>query len=227
MWGTFPSAIISRITPLARLYFWITAIFGLPKASAGHGLCRRRLCLQSLAQIASLPRARSCSLPTIDNFWPMGDTGPCGPCSSLLTTMATIFPVALLWECRMPGRTGSSRVWNLCSCSTSRSPGKARRPARCRPSDTGMGLDCWPRAPRQGTTIYDIDRFRALITASADARTLARWFACCSHSRQRATILATSFLIARCRSLPVQRRSALCGCSASGAAIRPRPSSWG
>ncbi len=62
----------------------ITKEFGLPQGQAArHRLSHRRRCGSLWKKIAGFSDDRIIRIPTSDNFWAMGDTGPCGPCSEI------------------------------------------------------------------------------------------------------------------------------------------------
>ena len=119
-------------------------------------------------KIAGLPDDKIIRIPTSDNFWSMGDTGPCGPCSEIFYDHGD----------RIPGGPPSSpdedgdrfiEIWNLVFMQFEQVTPDDRRDLP-RPSiDTGMGLERIS-AVLQGThDNYRTDLFQALIQASADA----------------------------------------------------------
>jgi len=117
-------------------------------------------------KIAGLPDSKIIRIPTSDNFWRMGDTGPCGPCSEIFYDHGD-----KIWG----GPPGSAEadgdrfieIWNLVFMQYEEQAGGIRTNLP-RPSiDTGMGLERIS-AVLQGThDNYEIDLMRALIGASA------------------------------------------------------------
>src|SRR5450631_2202217 len=118
-------------------------------------------------KIAGLPESRIIRIATSDNFWAMGDTGPCGPCSEIFYDHGDHIP---------GGPPGSSEaegdrfieIWNLVFMQYEQLAG-GKRLDLPRPSiDTGMGLERIA-AVLQGThDNYAIDLFATLIRAIAD-----------------------------------------------------------
>jgi alanyl-tRNA synthetase len=113
-------------------------------------------------KIAGLPDSRIIRIPTSDNFWRMGDVGPCGPCSEIFYDHgAHVFggPPG------SPDQDGDRfiEIWNLVFMQYEETA-DGQRLALPRPSiDTGMGLERIA-AVLQGThDNYQIDLFRALI----------------------------------------------------------------
>ena len=119
-------------------------------------------------QIAGLPDHRIIRIPTADNFWRMGDVGPCGPCSEIFYDHG---------EQVAGGPPGSAEedgdrfveIWNLVFMQFVEGPPGTRAPLP-RPSiDTGMGLERFAAILQGVSDNYEIDTFRALIAASAAA----------------------------------------------------------
>jgi alanyl-tRNA synthetase len=131
-----------------------------------------------------------------DNFWQMGDTGPCGPCSEIF------FDHGPKIQGGPPGSDTADgdrfiEIWNLVFMQFEQLPSGERVPLP-RPSiDTGMGLERIS-AVLQGThDNYETDLFKALIAASVDATGVAaEGEARFSHRVIADHLRATSFLIA-------------------------------
>ncbi|MGE5269787.1 MAG: alanine--tRNA ligase [Thiohalocapsa sp.] len=124
------------------------------------------------ARVAGLPASRIIRIATSDNFWAMGDTGPCGPCSEIFYDHGEEIPGGPPGS---PNQDGDRfvEIWNLVFMQFDRLPGGERVPLP-RPSiDTGMGLERIAAALQGRHDNYDIDLFRALILASAEASGVA------------------------------------------------------
>ena len=119
-------------------------------------------------KIAGLPEHRIIRIPTSDNFWRMGDTGPCGPCSEIFYDHGDSVPGG------PPGSADADgdrfiEIWNLVFMQFEEDPPGERRPLP-RPSiDTGMGLERFAAILQGKHDNYDTDTLRALILASAEA----------------------------------------------------------
>src|SRR6202163_1370783 len=141
------------------------------------GLSKERLTITVFSQddqafdlwknIAGLPESRIVRIPTSDNFWQMGDTGPCGPCSEIFYDHGPHIPGG------PPGSPDADgdrfiEIWNLVFMQFEQQPG-GRRVDLPKPSiDTGMGLERIA-AVLQGThDNYKIDLFGAIISHVAD-----------------------------------------------------------
>jgi alanyl-tRNA synthetase len=118
-------------------------------------------------KIAGFSDDRIIRIPTSDNFWAMGDTGPCGPCSEIFYDHGDKIPGG------PPGSPDAEgdrfiEIWNLVFMQFEQHAGGSRTNLP-RPSiDTGMGLERIA-AVLQGThDNYSIDLFRALIGTIAE-----------------------------------------------------------
>ncbi len=120
------------------------------------------------ARIADLPELRIVRIPTADNFWRMGDTGPCGPCSEIFYDHGEQFPGGPPGS---PDEDGGRfvEIWNLVFMQFEEGPPGVRVPLP-RPSiDTGLGLERFAAILQGKHDNYDTDTLRALILASAEA----------------------------------------------------------
>ncbi|GGA81892.1 alanine--tRNA ligase [Brucella endophytica] len=147
-------------------------------------------------KIAGLSDDRIIRIATSDNFWAMGDTGPCGPCSEIFFDHGDH-----IWG----GPPGSAEedgdrfieIWNLVFMQFEQLT-KEERVALPRPSiDTGMGLERVAAVLQGVHDNYDIDLFKALIRASEEATGVkAEGSARASHRVIADHLRASSFLIA-------------------------------
>ncbi|WP_168452460.1 alanine--tRNA ligase [Sphingopyxis microcysteis] len=147
-------------------------------------------------KIAGLPEERIIRIATNDNFWSMGDTGPCGPCSEIFYDHGDH-----IWG----GPPGSPEedgdrfveIWNLVFMQyEQRAPGD--RVDLPRPSiDTGMGLERVAAVLQGVTDNYDTDTFKALIAASVELTGVpAEGATQASHRVIADHLRASSFLVA-------------------------------
>jgi len=102
-----------------------------------------------------------------DNFWAMGDTGPCGPCSEIFYDHGPDVPGG------PPGSEDEDgdryvEIWNLVFMQFDRSADGAMKPLPKPSVDTGMGLERIAAVMQQVHSNYQIDLFANLIQATAD-----------------------------------------------------------
>ncbi|WP_458096446.1 alanine--tRNA ligase [Roseomonas sp. WA12] len=118
-------------------------------------------------KIAGLPDSKIIRIATSDNFWRMGDTGPCGPCSEIFYDHGEAIPGGPPGS---PEEDGDRfiEIWNLVFMQYLEQPAGTRNPLP-RPSiDTGMGMERFAAILQGVHDNYDIDIFRAIIAASAE-----------------------------------------------------------
>src|SRR6187402_946680 len=118
-------------------------------------------------KIAGLPESRIVRIAGSDNFWAMGDTGPCGPCSEIFYDHGDHIPGG------PPGSPDAEgdrfiEIWNLVFMQYEQLPGGERVDLPKPSIDTGMGLERIA-AVMQGThDNYATDMMRALIRSVAE-----------------------------------------------------------
>jgi alanyl-tRNA synthetase len=118
-------------------------------------------------KIAGLPESRIIRIAGSDNFWQMGDTGPCGPCSEIFYDHGD-----KIWG----GPPGSLEqdgdrfieIWNLVFMQYEQLEGGVRNPLPKPSIDTGAGLERVAAVLQGKHDNYDIDLFVALIRAIAE-----------------------------------------------------------
>ncbi|MDX9690613.1 MAG: alanine--tRNA ligase [Proteobacteria bacterium] len=117
-------------------------------------------------KIAGFSDDKIIRIPTDDNFWRMGDVGPCGPCSEIFIDQGDKLQGGPPGS---PDEDGDRflEFWNLVFMQFEESAtGRTNLP---RPSiDTGMGLERMAAILQGKTSNYDIDLFQSLIGATAD-----------------------------------------------------------
>ncbi|MES2327704.1 MAG: alanine--tRNA ligase [Pseudomonadota bacterium] len=116
-------------------------------------------------KISGLPESRIIRIPTKDNFWAMGDDGPCGPCSEIFYDHGDHIPGG------PPGSHNEDgdrfvEIWNLVFMQYEQAANEIVSELPSKSIDTGMGLERIA-AVLQGThDNYETDTFKALIEAS-------------------------------------------------------------
>ena len=147
-------------------------------------------------KIAGLSESKIIKISTSDNFWSMGDTGPCGPCSEIF------FDHGEKLKGGPPGSANEDgdrfiEIWNLVFMQYEQIS-KDKRINLPKPSvDTGMGLERMT-AVLQGThDNYNIDHFKKIISASSEIiKTPINDKTIASHRVISDHLRASSFLIA-------------------------------
>ncbi|MSP87739.1 MAG: alanine--tRNA ligase [Alphaproteobacteria bacterium] len=147
-------------------------------------------------KVAGLPDSRIIRIPTADNFWSMGETGPCGPCSEIFFDHGPKIPGGPPGSAEADGDR-FIEIWNLVFMQFEQVT-RDKRIDLPRPSiDTGMGLERISAVLQGQHDNYDTDLMRALIQASADAaKVAADGPHAVSHRVIADHLRASSFLIA-------------------------------
>ena len=115
-----------------------------------------------------VPEARFARIGAEDNFWSMGDTGPCGPCTEIFYDHG---PEVAGGPPGTPEQDGDRyiEVWNLVFMQYDRSADGTLIPLPKPSVDTGMGLERLAAVLQGVHSNYEIDLFRNLIVAAAEA----------------------------------------------------------
>jgi len=118
-------------------------------------------------KIAGLPDEKIIRIATNDNFWSMGDTGPCGPCSEIFYDHGAHIPGGPPGS---PDEDGDRfvEIWNLVFMQFEQFADGTRRDLPKPQIDTGMGLERIAAVMQGVHDNYDIDLFRTLIAASKE-----------------------------------------------------------
>ena len=143
-----------------------------------------------------VPEDRIIRIATSDNFWQMGPTGPCGPCTEIFYDHGD-----QIWG----GPPGSAEedgdrfieIWNIVFMQNEQFEDGSMRELEMQSIDTGMGLERIAALLQGSHDNYDTDLFKALIEASANATSTDPYGDQNVHHRVIADHLrSTSFLIA-------------------------------
>ena len=118
-------------------------------------------------KIAGLPESRIIRISGADNFWQMGDTGPCGPCSEIFYDHGDKIPGGPPGS---PDEDGDRfvEIWNLVFMQYEKLADGSRLDLPKPSIDTGAGLERVAAVLQGKHDNYDIDLFVALIRAAAD-----------------------------------------------------------
>ena len=147
-------------------------------------------------KIAGLSDDRILRIPTSDNFWAMGETGPCGPCSEIFYDHGAHIPGG------PPGSEDADgdrfvEIWNLVFMQYEQIAKDDRQPLPKPSIDTGMGLERVAAVLQGVHNNYDTDLFQTLIRASVEATGVpAEGSALPSHRVIADHLRASAFLIA-------------------------------
>src|SRR5437879_5101726 len=172
-WELVTSSAAGRFgIPLDKLYF---TVFGGAEIAPGKKLPPDEEAASHWINVGA-PKARVIAVPGLkENFWAMGDTGPCGPCSEIHYDMGPAAvdnphqPECTAGNCKFPCDCGRYvEIWNLVFMQFNRdSDGKfAPLPKPC--VDTGMGLERVAAVLQGKISNYDTDLFVPLMKRAAE-----------------------------------------------------------
>jgi alanyl-tRNA synthetase len=151
--------------PTDKLYF---TVFGGAEITPGNTLGTDEEAA-ALWKAVGAPENRILAIPGLkENFWAMGDTGPCGPCSEIHYDMGPEASDAEHADCKFPCDCGRYvEVWNLVFMQFNRDSDGKITPLP-RPSiDTGAGLERLAAVLQGAISNYDTDLFRPLMERTA------------------------------------------------------------
>jgi len=147
-------------------------------------------------KISGLPESRIIRIPTKDNFWAMGDDGPCGPCSEIFYDHGNHLPGG------PPGSADEDgdrfvEIWNLVFMQYEQAAGEIVSELPKKSIDTGMGLERIAAVLQGVHDNYETDTFRALIRESEElTHTKAEGDNQASHRVIADHLRASGFLVA-------------------------------
>ena len=114
-------------------------------------------------KISTLPEDRIVRLGEKDNFWSMGDVGPCGPCSEILLDRGEKFG-----EADVENGERFFEIWNLVFMQYNQAADGSRTVLPKPSIDTGMGLERMAMVMQDVDTVFDTDLLRGLIARIED-----------------------------------------------------------
>ncbi len=168
MLGNFSFGDYFKEQAITHAWTLLTKDFGLPKDKLLVTVYHEDEDAANLwKKIAGLGDDKIIRIATADNFWRMGDTGPCGPCSEIFYDHGDKIPGGPPGS---PDEDGDRfiEIWNLVFMQFLEEPAGTRNPLPKPSIDTGMGLERFAAILQGKHDNYDTDTLRALILASAE-----------------------------------------------------------
>jgi alanyl-tRNA synthetase len=152
--------------PVDKLYF---TVFGGAELAPGKTLGVDAEAAD-LWKATGAPADRVVAIPGLkDNFWAMGDTGPCGPCSEIFFDMGPASSNEGHTTCEFPCECGRYvEIWNLVFMQFNRDSSGELKPLPKPSVDTGMGLERTTAVLESVVSNYDTDLFVPLIERAAE-----------------------------------------------------------
>ncbi|XP_030653344.1 alanine--tRNA ligase, mitochondrial isoform X2 [Nomascus leucogenys] len=141
--------LLTQVYGVPEERLWVSYFDGDPKAGLDPDLETRDIWLS-----LGVPTSRVLSFGPQENFWEMGDTGPCGPCTEIHYDLAGGVGAPQLVE-----------LWNLVFMQHNREADGSLQPLPQRHVDTGMGLERLVAVLQGKHSTYDTDLFSPLLNA--------------------------------------------------------------
>ncbi|XP_020012749.2 alanine--tRNA ligase, mitochondrial isoform X1 [Castor canadensis] len=141
--------LLTQVYRIPEDRLWVSYFGGDPKAGLDPDLESRDIWLS-----LGVPANRVLSFGPQENFWEMGDTGPCGPCTEIHYDLAGGVGAPQLVE-----------LWNLVFMQHNREADRSLQPLPQRHVDTGMGLERLVAVLQGKRSTYDTDLFSPLLNA--------------------------------------------------------------
>ncbi|XP_042527955.1 alanine--tRNA ligase, mitochondrial isoform X1 [Dipodomys spectabilis] len=141
--------LLTEVYGIPKDRLWVSYFGGDPKAGLDPDLETRDIWLS-----LGVPTSRVLSFGPQENFWEMGDTGPCGPCTEIHYDLAGGVGAPQLVE-----------LWNLVFMQHNREANGSLQPLPHRHVDTGMGLERLVAVLQGKRSTYDTDLFSPLLSA--------------------------------------------------------------
>lgn len=169
MLGNFSFGDYFKEDAIRHAWTLLTEHFKLPKEKLGVTVYHTDdEAFELWKKIAGLPEEKILRIPTSDNFWQMGDTGPCGPCSEIFYDHGP--SISGEWKLDAEGKDLFDEryveIWNLVFMQFEQHEDDSRTDLPKPSIDTGMGLERMATVMQKKTDVYDTDMFRTLIEAS-------------------------------------------------------------
>ena len=148
-----------------------------------------------------IPESRIHRLGEKDNFWQMGETGPCGPCSEIHIDRGPEFGCKDIFKCGPACDCDRFlEIWNLVFMQFDRQPDGTDKPLKQTGVDTGMGLERLCAVVQDSDSVYQTDIFMPIIErieklsgkkyADQDNQTKAAFHVLADHIRSSTLIIA-------------------------------------
>ncbi|KAF6363969.1 alanyl-tRNA synthetase 2, mitochondrial [Rhinolophus ferrumequinum] len=141
--------LLTQVYGIPKDRLWISYFGGDPKVGLDPDLESRDIWLS-----LGVPASRMLSFGPQENFWEMGDTGPCGPCTEIHYDLAGGVGAPQLVE-----------LWNLVFMQHNREADGSLQPLPQQHVDTGMGLERLVAVLQGRRSTYDTDLFSPLLNA--------------------------------------------------------------
>lgn len=166
MLGNFSFGDYFKRDAISFAWEFLTVEMGLPKERLHVTVFREDDEAEELwLEVTGIPKERISRLDEKDNFWQMGDTGPCGPCSEILVDQGVEV------GCGRPGcKVGCDcdrylEIWNLVFMQYNRDASGKLTPLPKPSIDTGMGLERITAVAQGVKSNYESDLFQDILKA--------------------------------------------------------------